>query len=69
MILAGICNQNWHLWVLIEDLLNPAIVDTLPGVLLACGAIFGLILGIAEVFGVSDVIRRFITRIMTGGRC
>jgi hypothetical protein len=47
MVLAGIRDQNGHLWIFIEDLLDPAIVDTLPGVLLTCGAIFGLILGVA----------------------
>lgn len=59
MVLPCICDQDWHLRILIENLLNSAIVDTLPGVLLACGAVFGLILGIAEVFGVSDVIGWF----------
>jgi hypothetical protein len=59
MVLASICDQNGHFWMFIEDLLDPAVVDILPGVLLTCGAIIGLIFGIAEVFGVSDIIRRF----------
>jgi hypothetical protein len=68
MILAGICDQDWHLRIFIKNLLDPAIVNTLPGVLLTCGAIFGLILGIAQVFGMSNIIRRFIARLAAGGR-
>lgn len=68
MILACVCDYYWHLWVLVEDLLDPAIVDLLPRVLLTRGAIFCLILGVAKVFGVSEVIGRFITGATTRRR-
>jgi hypothetical protein len=44
-------------------LLNPAIINTLPGVLLARGSILGLILGIAEVFWVGNIFRRIKIRV------
>lgn len=68
MVLACIGNQYWHLWVLIENLLNPAIVDAFPWVLLTCGAIVSLIFRVAEVFGVSDVIGRFAAGAAARGR-
>jgi hypothetical protein len=39
-------------------LFNPAVIDALPRVLLTGGTILGLIFGIAEVFGMGDVIGR-----------
>jgi hypothetical protein len=63
MVLAGVRNQYWHLRIFIQDLLNPAVVNALPGVLLARGSIFGLILGIAEIFRVGDVFGRIEIRV------
>lgn len=51
MILARISDQDWHLRVLIEDLLDAAVIDTLPRVLFAGSAIVGF-------FRVCDVVRR-----------
>ena len=58
VIFPGICDQDWHLGIFIKDLFDPAVIDALPRVLLAGGTILGLILGIAEVFGMGDVIGR-----------
>lgn len=43
MILAGICNQNWHFWVLVKDLLNAAVVDIFAWILLTCDTIVGFL--------------------------
>jgi hypothetical protein len=58
MVFPGIGYQDWHLGVLIKKLLNPAVIDAFPGVLITGGTILGLVLGIAEVFGMGDVIGR-----------
>lgn len=68
MVLACIGNQYRHLWVLIENLFNPTIVDAFPWVLLTCGAIVSLIFRVAEVFGVSDVIGRLAAGATARGR-
>lgn len=67
MILASIRNQDRHLRVLVEDLLDATVVDTLPRVVLACGAIIGFF-GIAEIFRVRDVVRGIQVGITAGRR-
>ena len=54
MILAGVCNQDCHFWVLVEDLLDAAVV-TFPWVLLTCGAIVGF-LGVTKILRVRKVV-------------
>lgn len=67
MVLASIRDQNRHLRVLVEDLLNATVVNTLPRVLLTSGAIIGLF-GVAQVFRMRDEIRRIEVGITAGGR-
>lgn len=67
MIFASIRNQDRHLRVLVEDLLDATVVDTLPRVLLTCGAIVGFF-GIAEIFRVRDVVRGVQVGIPAGRR-
>ena len=58
MIFPGICDQDWHIGIFVKYLFNPAVIDTLPRVLFTGGTVFGLIFGIAEIVGMSDVIGR-----------
>lgn len=67
MVLSSIRNQDRHLRVLVENLLNPTIVNTLPRVLLTGSAIIGLF-GVAQVFWMGDEIRRVKVGIAAGGR-
>lgn len=67
MVLASVCDQNRHLRVLIEDLLNATIVNTLPRVLLTSNAIVCLF-GVTQVFRMGDEIRRVEVGITAGGR-
>lgn len=53
VILASVGNKNRHLGILIENLLNAAVICTLPGVLLAGGAVVGFF-GITQIFRVGD---------------
>lgn len=56
MVLASIRNQDRHLRVLVKDLLDSTVVDTLPRVLLTRSAIVGFF-GITQVFRMRDEIR------------
>lgn len=67
VILAGIGDQDGHFGVFVENLLNPAVVNTLSWVLFACCAIGGF-LGIAEIIRMSDIVWRIQVGISAGGR-
>lgn len=41
MVLASICDQNRHVLVLVEDLLDAAVINAFPRILLTCGTIVG----------------------------
>lgn len=68
MVLAGICYENRHFRILIEDLLDATIVHTLPRVLLARSSIVGF-LRITQVPGVGDVIWLVQIGVAARGRC
>lgn len=68
MVLAGICYENRHFRVLVEDLLDATVVHTLPRVLLACSSIIDF-LGITQILRVGDVIWRVQVGVTAGRRC
>lgn len=68
MILAGICDQNRHFRVLIEDLLDATIVYTLPRVLLTCGSIIGF-LGITQILRMGNIVWRVQVGVTAGWGC
>lgn len=67
VVLPGIGDHNRHVRVLIEHLLDAAVVNTLPGVLLTRGAIVGLF-GITEILGMGNVVRRVYIGVATRRR-
>lgn len=62
MIFSRVYNHNGHVVVLVEDLLDAAVVGTLSGVLLTGSAIVGF-LGIAEIIGLGYEVRGIYIRV------
>lgn len=68
MVLSSISDQDWHFWVFVKDLLDATVIDALPGVFLTGGTILSLILGVAEVFGMGEIIWRLAAGVAARGR-
>lgn len=67
MVLPGVCYENWHLRVLVEDLFYATVVHAPPEISMAglLSIIRPVVLFIAEVVLVRQVLGRVLTGRMT----